>query len=177
MPSLIAFSGLPGVGKTTLARALATEIQAVFLRVDSVEAAIKASVLKIHPAEDAGYLVLASLAKDNLGSGADVILDAVNPVELTRRLWRETADEAGVDLINVEVVCEDVEVHRKRVEIRVSDIAGMSVPSWRDVMAREYEPWAEDRIVVDTSHCTVSACVAKIVAALDAGYLSSAHRM
>ena len=75
MSRLISFSGLPGVGKTTLARALSARINAIHLRVDTVEAALKNSVLKIHPAEDAGYLVLKSLAKDNLLLGFDVIVD------------------------------------------------------------------------------------------------------
>ncbi|MES9905661.1 MAG: AAA family ATPase [Sedimenticola sp.] len=66
MVILISFSGLSGVGKTTIARALSERINAVHLRVDSIEAAMKTSVLKIHPAEDAGYLVVAAVAKDNL---------------------------------------------------------------------------------------------------------------
>ena len=86
MPRLISFSGLPGVGKTTIARELALRIQAMHLRVDSVEAAMKNSVLNICPAEDAGYLVLASLAKDNLLLGFNVIVDTVNPIQATRKM-------------------------------------------------------------------------------------------
>ncbi len=56
MSALISFSGLPGVGKTTVARVLAREINAAYIRVDSIEAALKNSSLQIHPAEDAGYL-------------------------------------------------------------------------------------------------------------------------
>lgn len=54
-PVLIAFSGLPGAGKTTIARDVAARLGAVFLRIDSIEAALARSALRISPAEDAGY--------------------------------------------------------------------------------------------------------------------------
>lgn len=127
---------------------------------------MKNSVLKIHPAENAGYLVLASLAKDNLQLGMDVILDTVNPIETTRQMWAAIAIETQAELIDVEVVCEDKHLHRQRVESRASDIAGLIVPTWDDVMARKYEPWTNDRIVVDTGRQTLSECVTAIINAL-----------
>ena len=36
-PVLIVFSGLPGVGKTTIARELGRSLAAVYLRIDSIE--------------------------------------------------------------------------------------------------------------------------------------------
>lgn len=166
MSRLISFSGLPGVGKTTLARALSARINAIHLRADTVEAALKNSVLKIHPAEDAGYLVLKSLAKDNLLLGFDVIVDTVNPVPVSRKLWTDCAIEAEATLINIEVICEDERIHRNRVETRVNDIDGLIVPTWAEVKKRHYEPWIEDRIVLDTSKLGIPECVEKIAAVL-----------
>ena len=91
MTWLISFSGLPGVGKTTVARALARRINAAYIRVDSIEAALKNSTLRIHPAEDAGYLAAVAIAKDNLLHHLDVVADTVNPLALTRRLWAQAA--------------------------------------------------------------------------------------
>ena len=40
---LIIFSGLPGSGKSTIARALARRLRAVYLRIDTIEQAIRAA--------------------------------------------------------------------------------------------------------------------------------------
>ncbi|SLN13200.1 AAA family ATPase [Oceanibacterium hippocampi] len=162
MPSLIAFSGLPGVGKSTIARALSERIQAVYVRVDAVEAALKASVLIIHPAEDAGYRAAAAVARDNLTIGLDVVADTVNPVRETRALWAAIAAEAGARLVNVEVVCSDAGEHRRRVESRKSDIAGLSLPDWDAVQGRRFEPWMGDRLTLDTTELPIADCIARI---------------
>ncbi len=167
MATLISLSGVPGVGKTTIARALATRIRGIHLRVDSVEAALKNSLLKIHPAEDAGYLALAAIAKDNLALGLDVIADTVNPVEVSRQLWFETATAARALLLNVEIMCSDERLHRQRVERRTSDIEGLVVPDWERVTARYFEPWSKERLVLDTALLTTEDCILEISAALN----------
>ena len=43
MTVLIAFGGLPGTGKSTIARALSARTGAVFLRIDEIEAASAAA--------------------------------------------------------------------------------------------------------------------------------------
>jgi predicted kinase len=166
MPVLISFSGLPGVGKTTVARALAKEIRAVYVRVDSVEAALKNSSLQIHPAEDAGYLASFAIAKDNLVHGLDVVADTVNPIELTRRSWAEVAGACHARLLNVEIVCSNQAEHRRRIETRRSDIAGLDLPDWKRVQSRDYEGWTSSRVVLDTSKLSADDCVKRIIEAL-----------
>ena len=171
MAILVSLSGLPGVGKTTLAKELAALTRAIHLRVDSVEAALKRSVLRINPAEDAGYLAIASIARDNLLLGIDVIADTVNPIEITRKLWANTAASGTAHLLNVEVVCSDSVLHRRRVEARNSDIAGLVVPDWQAASSRTFEPWHGERLIVDTSIASIGACavmIAKEMASLGA---------
>jgi len=43
MTTLIAFGGLPGTGKTLIAREVAREVNAVYVRIDSIEQASRAS--------------------------------------------------------------------------------------------------------------------------------------
>ena len=105
--------------------------------------------------DDAGYRVAYAVAADNLRLGRTVVADSVNPLLLTRNAWRAVAAGVGVRAVEVELVCTDTEEHRRRVESRAADIAGLSLPSWQDVCDREYEPWDRDHIVVDTSGCSV----------------------
>ena len=54
-------------------------------------------------------------------------------------------------MIEIEVVCSDLALHRQRVESRASDIGGLKLPTWDDVMNRPYEPWDREHLVLDTA--------------------------
>jgi len=139
---LIVFSGLPGSGKSSIARELAKKTGAFLLRIDWIEQAIKES--GISQVNEAGYLVAYALAEENLRLGRDVIGDSVNGLSLTREAWLEVSMRAEADIIEVEIICSDLDEHQRRVETRVGDIQGHLPPKWQDVngrIRREYEPW------------------------------------
>lgn len=138
MSILVSLSGLPGVGKTTLAKRLAARTRAIHLRVDSVEAALKRSALSIHPAEDAGYLAIASIAKDNLLLGFDVIADTVNPIEISRKLWVKTASDGGAHLMNVEVICSD-KVSRTRQHLAKEGRRTTVALNFQEALLKEFQ--------------------------------------
>ena len=163
---LIIFSGLPGVGKTTLAKELSHRINAVYLRVDTIEQAMANSTLKIRPAEDAGYEVAYAVATDNLNIGRTIVADSVNPIELTREAWINVATKSGSKWVEVEVVCSDVVEHQSRVEARKSDISGLEPPSWQSVLEREYHEWTRERIVLDTANKSVHASINELTCQL-----------
>jgi predicted kinase len=81
---LIIFGGLPGVGKTTIARDLARQLGAVHVRIDSIEQAILDSGMAGSPLNDAGYRVAYAVAGDNLRVGGTLIADSVNPIAISR---------------------------------------------------------------------------------------------
>ncbi len=163
-PVLIVFAGLPGVGKTSIARALALASGALYLRVDTVEQAIREAGGVAGPA---GYAVVQALAAENLTLGRDVLVDGVNPLAVSREAFATRAREGGARLIDVEVVCSNVVEHRRRVETRRPDIPGHAVPDWAAVTARRYEPWTTPRIVLDTARQSVGQAVAALLAQMD----------
>jgi DNA polymerase III delta prime subunit len=69
---LIVLSGLPGVGKTTIARELARSLVAVHLRIDSIEQALRQTGWAV---EAEGYAVAQAVAVDNLRVGHTVVAD------------------------------------------------------------------------------------------------------
>jgi hypothetical protein len=69
---------------------------------------------------------------------------------LTRREWERVARDTGAPYVNIEVVCSDLREHQKRVETRRSTVPGLTLPTWREVTARQFDDWTVDRVVVDT---------------------------
>ncbi|HVG73037.1 MAG TPA: AAA family ATPase [Vicinamibacterales bacterium] len=160
---LIVMSGLPGVGKTAISRELAIATGAVHLRIDSIEQALRSAGWRV---EGEGYAVAYALAADNLALGRTVIADCVNPWPLTRAAWRAVAERSGVRAVEIEVVCSDPAEHRRRVEQRQPDIDGQQLPSWQDVVERDYRPWDDPRLVLDTARSGIAECVQAIASRL-----------
>ena len=170
---LIVFGGLPGVGKSTIARELASATRAVHIRIDSIEQAIRNTV-DLVSMDDIGYRVGYAVAADNLRLGRNVIADSVNPLPVTRDAWLAVADAAGVPALEVEIVCLDQGEHRRRLEQRDIDVPGLTQPTWHDVERRDYRPWDRAVLVIDTANRTVADCVAEILSRLPGGGVKAA---
>jgi predicted kinase len=148
---LIVFGGLPGTGKTTLARLLSEAVQAAYLRIDTIEQSLREMKQFQGGVDDAGYRIAYALAESNLQLGQTVIADSVNPLAITRNAWRDIAARAEARIIEIETICSDAGEHRRRIETRVIDVPGLVPPTWQQVEEREYEPWEAPHIVVDTA--------------------------
>jgi predicted kinase len=148
---LVVFAGLPGSGKSVLARGVADAIGATYLRIDTIESAI-VSTLMPYRDNPVGYVVAERVAADQLAAGRDVVADAVNGVAAARSGWVALAARTGAVLRFVEVGCSDLAEHRRRVEARKPEMPGHGVPTWEQVRRRRYEPWPPElsgRLVVD----------------------------
>lgn len=169
-PTLFILSGLPASGKSTLGQLLAGRVGAAYVRIDTIEHALR-EVCSVDP-QDEGYQLAYRMAADNLRAGISVVADSCNPIDLTRRAWDRVAVDAGARCVNVEVVCSDLHEHRKRVETRRSTVPGLTLPTWHDVTTREYHPWTAARVVVDTFGRSEQECLDELLARTDDGTTS-----
>ncbi|MBK5143265.1 AAA family ATPase [Budviciaceae bacterium BWR-B9] len=160
---LIVFSGLPGVGKTSIAKALTKKMGGVYLRIDSIEQAIRNAGVLLKDVGTSGYDTSYLLAKDNLMLGQTVIADCVNPVSWSRDSWMQVASDADVPGVDIEIICSDIDEHRQRVESRQSDIPHLVLPVWQQIVEKEYQEWRRPRIVVDSAGKDVDGCVDEIL--------------
>ena len=162
---MVVFAGLPGSGKSVLARGVADAIGATYLRIDTIESAI-ISTLMPYRDNPVGYVVAERVAADQLAAGRDVVADAVNGVAAARAGWMTLAARTGAALRFVEVRCSDVTEHRRRVEAREPEMPGHGVPAWEQVRRRRYEPWPAElsgRVIIDNIG-DAAGHVARIVA-------------
>jgi predicted kinase len=147
--TLYIFAGLPGSGKTTIARMLSAHLDCMFLRIDTIEQALRD--LCSLDVEGEGYRLAYRVAVDNLRIGRSVVADSCNPIDLTRNEWIQVAEAEGSQAINIEVTCSDPIEHQRRVEQRNAEIPGLILPTWKQVLTREYHPWTMSRIILDTA--------------------------
>jgi predicted kinase len=163
---LIAFSGLPGTGKTTLAQSLARRVGATYLRIDTIEDELLS--LGGAPMVDsgAGYLVAYKIAEENLGMGRVVVADAVNATVLTRNAWRQVALRASTGILEVHVVCSDATQHERRIRLRPPGSRGSS---WSEVRDRQFELPCPNALVIDTAHGDLEEHAARVEQELTRG--------
>ncbi|QIM16043.1 hypothetical protein G7067_05805 [Leucobacter insecticola] len=165
-PLLIILGGLPAVGKSTVASMLNETGRFSYVRIDSIEQALRTSgEMGPRGVEAAGYIVGYAVASDLLNGGNNVLVECVNPIEITRAAWRKVAETSGAALLEVELYCGDPHTHRQRAESRIVDIPGLRLPDWQAIKAREYEAWNTADLHIDTSTTSPPDAASLILAA------------
>jgi predicted kinase len=163
-PILYIFSGLPASGKSTLSQTIARQLDAVYLRIDTIEQALRE--LYSTDVQSEGYRLAYRIASDNLRLGVSVVADSCNPIELTRREWEQVARGAQADYVNIEVVCSDFSEHRLRAETRNADVSGIKLPTWSEIENRQYHDWTVERVIVDTAGKSKEECAYELLSKL-----------
>jgi hypothetical protein len=64
-----------------------------------------------------------------------------------------------VSAFEIEVKCSDAGEHRRRVETRATYIPRLRLPTWGEVISREYHRWDREHLVIDTAGRTVEQIV------------------
>ncbi|MGE5601843.1 MAG: AAA family ATPase [Nitrososphaerales archaeon] len=172
-PFLVVFAGAPGVGKSTLARALARELHAAYLDKGTIKDAALGlgRELKIENAQQfaaaLSYSLLIPLARDNLTVGTQVIVDSPAGYRGFQDAIEQLVRSVKVDFRLVECISTDEALLRERIERRGPDLPDHRVRDWDAYQqARErLERMSGPRLVVDTAE-PVSINLRKIMNAL-----------
>jgi predicted kinase len=154
LKKVIAVSGLPGCGKSTVAEGIAQKLRIPIFSVDPIEPSIiRSGVPRSFETGLAAYLVVGALGAEQLRLGLSVIIDAVSPVSEAREMWRNLSIRFNAQLIVIECVL-DRELHKQRIESRVRHLHGIPEITWSDVEDRRkgYLDWEEARLILDTAN-------------------------
>jgi predicted kinase len=151
--TVIVLSGLPGTGKTRLAEGLARRLGISVFSVAWVLGALAPfGMLERRDRGPLAYALVTALVEHQLRLGQSAIVDGMVGANKVRRRLRELAQLHGAVFRVIECVCTDPAVHRERIEARHDRVPGWPDPGWDHVVeVRErYEPWAEERSVLDS---------------------------
>jgi predicted kinase len=149
--TLIIFAGMPGSGKTTLARMVAETLRIPVLSKDRVQRVLRDRDLT-DSASGEGYYVILDLADEQLSMGVSAILDATFPLDHFRVVASDIAARHNARFCAVYCYCSDEAVWRARMEGRVQYIPGWKPVGWEDVtrMREYYQPWGDNALAIDS---------------------------
>jgi hypothetical protein len=145
--TLILVCGLPGSGKTTLARRLAADLRAPLISKESLQALLDDFAPGAVPVT--AYHLLMALAAQQLALGLRVILDAVFPTPLFREEAREIAIRHDAHLRIIHCTCSDEAAWQARID--ADDPSGHRRDEFERLRSI-YKPWqAEEAHIADSA--------------------------
>lgn len=150
-PTLILFAGMPGSGKTTLARMVARRLSIPAFAKDRIQRVLRDHNLADESSGDGYYLIL-DMADEQLSLGLSVILDATFPLDHFRTVASEIAARHKANFCAIYCYCSDDDAWRERMTTRVQYVPNWKPVGW-DVVVRMrdyYQPWNENALLVDS---------------------------
>jgi len=152
---LIVFSGVPGVGKSTLADAVGSRLGIPVFATDWLLGALTPfGGYHLDDSMDMGVELLTTLALRQLTLGQSVVIDHPSEDVADRERWRGLARRADAEFVAVLCVCSDPVAHRARLEGRTRAIPGWhDAGVWSNAQQRlaAFPPWPEDALTIDTA--------------------------
>lgn len=164
-PSLVVVCGPPGVGKTTVAGAAATQLDATVVRTDVVRKELFPEPTYTDGETAAVYEELFDRGRERVAAGESVVLDGTFRTVALRDRAVAAARECGARPRVFRVVCAETTV-RERLASREADASDADFEIHRQIR-REFEPVDCDHHRIDNSG-TTSETRRQVETALDA---------
>lgn len=146
--SLVLLSGLPGAGKTTFARALTERLPARHIESDEIRRRIAGRPAYTRDENARVFGRVERLAREALGRGECVVLDATNLTVGDRKRFARLVEQASAGLVCVRVTAPD-EVIRERLA-RPREGFSEATTAVYERMRGRVQGFRQPAVVVDT---------------------------
>ncbi len=157
---LILVCGLPGTGKTTIAKAVSQMVGATMLRTDVIRKEMLEKNTYTEKERDAVYENMLVIADEKLRNGENCVLDGTFYKKSLRDAAGKIAKKNGSNFHIVECLLHE-DIVKKRIISRKNDASDADFGVYKKAR-RNFEPIKEKHVVIDTSKDTKD-CVDKIM--------------
>jgi len=149
-PRIILIGGIPGTGKTTLAKEISNRLEIPYFNKDLLESAlIGKGICTIEELNGIGYVLMERIALSELKFGRSVILDSVASYKRVNEHWESFKTK---EIRYIECICSDLKLHKTRLESRKRNIPNWYELTWSDIetILKSYGPCFEARLNIDS---------------------------
>jgi predicted kinase len=148
-PEMIVVCGLPGVGKSRVARLLADHLSATVHRTDVVRKDLVDDPEYTAEETDRVYQAIRRRARETVAGGKRAILDGTFRTQALRADVAATADGMGIDLQFIHVECDE-DVVRERIAERTGGVSDAAFDEYL-LLKSEFDEFTRPHAAIDNS--------------------------